>query len=98
HGTPFHRRTPHSATKHASANKNIAGVCHSGIDAFSVIGAFRFGKPLAKAVSFDGSTISPPVRLLSDSNNARFGLSERNSSAAGSLVHPADARPTSAPF
>src|SRR5208283_2927771 len=97
HGNPFQRRMPHSATKQPSTQRNTSGFCQRGSLQVSVIGAWRWGSFRAKSVSAARSMTSPPVRWARASSRARFGVRERNSSAAGSEAQPAAARPATSP-
>src|SRR5881394_3544153 len=74
---PRRLRSPHSATKQASANRNTLAWCHRGDVQLSVTGAFRSGSPLAKDSSLLIEMTSPPVFLAMASSKARLGLSER---------------------
>src|SRR6478736_2314121 len=91
------RRTPHSATKQPSANIKTSGWCQNGVVQFSVIGTCLLGRLRANSASLLAGTISPPVCLATNSIRERFGFSDLNSSAAGSELQPAEARPTEAP-
>src|ERR1051326_4156005 len=73
HAIPLERRMPHSAMKQARANWNTLDRCQRGCVQLSVMGALRFGSPVAKLSSRDGVRTSPPDWRATVSISARFG-------------------------